>query len=291
MKTLQSTLVKILFTVFVITLTLNVSCILDAFDDEGDNVSNLDYEAKESFTYQIPDIGFLALQVEAINGNIGVKAISQLDTILIRGERIVKSESLEDAQEQLQNLQVVIDQSTNLLIIRTEQPKQTNGRSFQVNYGIEIPAEWPQKLVQVNGNITSELSLGNVNITGTNGNIFVKDCISTVETVLANGNINILDVFGSVHASLTNGNIITKMSLSDGGVCNLENVNGIVQLAIPTTTSATFSASTVNGLVSISNLDLNNSQISQRHISGILGDGKGTIVLQTTNGNVSTSGY
>jgi len=291
MKTLHNTMVKIVFTVFLLTLALNVSCIFDAFDDDDGGVSNLDYEARESFHFDIPDVGFNALHVEAINGNVEVIAIAQLDTIRIEGDRIVKSESLEDAQEHLPNLLVIIDQSTNNLIIRTEQPDQTNGRSYQVDYKIHIPADWGQHLLQINGNISSRDSQGNIHITATNGNIFVNNCQSVVEAVLTNGNISVTDVTGNVYGHLTNGNIVTKMILTENGVCGLQTVNGLVQLAIPTTTSATFSASTVNGSASISNLTLNNSHITLKSISGTLGDGKGTITLRSTNGNVSATGY
>ncbi|UCF63409.1 MAG: DUF4097 family beta strand repeat protein [bacterium] len=290
MKTLHSTFKKIILTVFLLVLTFNVSCIFNAIDDDGD-VNNLDYEARESFYFDIPDIGFNALHVEAINGNIEVISIAQLDTISIEGNRIVKSESLEDAQEHLPDLLVVIDQSTNNLSIRTEQPDQTNGRSYQVDYKIHIPADWGQRLIQINGNMSSRNSQGNIIITGTNGNIFVNNCQSRVEAVLTNGNISINDVTGSVQGQLTNGNIVTKMMLTESGFCALQTVNGLVQLTIPTTTSATFSASTSNGSATISNLVLSNSHITQKSISGTLGNGNGTITLRATNGNVGATGY
>jgi hypothetical protein len=283
---------KLRYSFLIISILVAISfqsCIINSND--GDNVNNNQFEAKEAFYYEIPDIGFNTLQVNAINGNIEVVAVAQIDTIIIQGERIVKSESIADAEDHLPLLQVIIDQSSQTLKIRTEQPSPANGRNYQVDYEVQIPADWVQDLEQANGNIISSGAQESIEIHSTNGNVIVNNCQTDVEAVLTNGNITITNVTGSVFAYLTNGNIISQIVLPEGGECEHTTTNGNIQLSIPDTTSAIFSATTVNGSVSISNLNLQNPQISQKSVSGTLGTGQGRIALESVNGIITATGY
>lgn len=278
----------VLFLAILVTFSFQ-SCIINSTDD--DDVNNNQYEAKESFYYEVADIGFNTLQMDAINGNIEVVAVAQIDTIIIQGERIVKSESIADAEDHLPLLQVIIDQSSQTLKIRTEQPNPANGRNYQVDYEVQIPADWVQDLEQVNGNILSSGAQESIEIHSTNGNIIVNNCQTDVEAVLTNGNITITNVTGSVFAYLTNGNIISQIVLPVGGECEHIATNGNIQFSIPESTSAEFSATTANGSVSISNLNLQNSQISQKSVTGTLGTGQGRIELESVNGIITATGY
>lgn len=290
MKNLSNKKFKYLFLLLSILVAISFqSCIINSNDN--DDVNNNQYEAKESFYFEIPDIGFNTLQMNGINGNIEVVAVAQLDTIIVQGERIVKSESIADAEDHLPLLQVIIDQATQTLKIRTEQPNPANGRNYQVDYEVQIPADWVQNLEQLNGNIISSGGQESIEIHSTNGNVVVNDCQTDVEATLTNGNITFSNVTGSVFAYLTNGNIISQIVLPLGGECEHVATNGNIQFSIPDTTSAQFSATTVNGSVIISNLNLQNSQISQKSVSGTLGTGQGRIELASTNGIITATGY
>jgi hypothetical protein len=286
--TTQKTIKNLLFFLTIIALCSFQSCIINA---DNDDVNNNQFEARQSFYYEVADIGFNTVEVDGINGNIEVTAVAQLDTIIIQGDRIVKSESIDDAEEHLPLLQVIIDQSSQTLKIRTEQPNPANGRNYQVDYEIQIPADWFQDLAQTNGNILSSGGQGPIAIHSTNGNIVVDNCQTDVEAALTNGNITITNVTGSVYAYLTNGNIISQIELPIGGECEHISTNGNIQLSIPVSTSAEFSAQTANGSVNISNLQLQNPQITQKSVTGILGNGQGRIDLQSTNGIITASGY
>lgn len=290
MKILNKNTFKNLFLLLSILIAFSFqSCIINATDD--DDVNNNQYEAKEAFYIEVPDIGFNTLQMDAINGNIEVVAVAQIDTIIIQGERIVKSESIADAEDHLPLLLVIVDQSSQTLKIRTEQPSPANGRNYQVDYEVQIPADWVQNLNQVNGNILSSGGQESIEIHSTNGNIIVDNCQTDVEAVLTNGNITITNVTGSVFAYLTNGNIISQFVLPAGGECEHKTTNGNIQLSIPASTSAEFSAQTANGSVSISNLQLQNPQVSQKSVSGTLGSGQGRIELESVNGIITATGY
>ena len=71
----------------------------------------------------------------------------------------------------------------------------------------------------------------------------------------------------------------------------VDNVNGSIVLDIPQNTSADFSASLVNGSISLQNLTLHNRVATSKSLQGRLGDGQGMISLRTTNGNIEVLGF
>ena len=96
---------------------------------------------------------------------------------------------------------------------------------------------------------------------------------------------------GNSAVSLVNGQIIAKITLPLNGSIEMANVNGNIELEIPTNTSAEFSAGLVNGNITITNLVLQNQVSSSTSLTGTFGNGEGTIALATVNGNINTTGF
>jgi len=88
-----------------------------------------------------------------------------------------------------------------------------------------------------------------------------------------------------------NGQITAKITLPLNGNIGMANVNGNIDLEIPTNTSAEFSAGLVNGNITITNLVLQNQVSSSTSLTGTLSNGEGTIALTTVNGNISATGF
>lgn len=82
------------------------------------------------------------------------------------------------------------------------------------------------------------------------------------------------------------------MDLPSNGEIRMSTDNGNLDLSIPTSTSAEFSA-TVDGIgeKSVTNLDITYSLNTQKSLIGTLGDGEGSITLSTVNGNVEVLGF
>ena len=89
---------------------------------------------------------------------------------------------------------------------------------------------------------------------------------------------------------MTNGNIDAGMSLPLNERIDLATVNGNVNLTIPTSTSAQFSASVTFGTVRVSNLNLKGGTSTTQAKSGTLGDGEGTIALRSSIGDITVTG-
>ncbi|MBN2357118.1 DUF4097 family beta strand repeat protein [candidate division KSB1 bacterium] len=238
-----------------------------------ENVDNTIYSASEEFSYEV-EIGSLQqFKITAINGPIDLVGIPGTSSVRIWGEKIVRSESIDDAESHLDDLRVSVVQDDGTLYLRTEQPERSHGREYIISYHIRIPAHW--KVIQslVNGDVVLDAVSGDV-------------CAN-----LVNGAILLRDLSGSVSAAVTNGNLDARINLPVAGYCTLTTVNGQIQLDVPTTTSAMFSALAMNGNISMQNLTLVDSESSRTSLKGKLGAGEGTITLSAVNGQIAVLGY
>ena len=76
----------------------------------------------------------------------------------------------------------------------------------------------------------------------------------------------------------------------DDGSLRVERVDAI-DLSIPQTTSAQFSATLATGSITLTNLILSNDTVTPGSRSGTLGSGDGTIDLDVVNGTIVVRGF
>ena len=258
------------YTVLFVLLLLIYGCGVTDLDDQ---ISNHNYAAKEEFTYNFEADGKNKLEISAVNGTIQITGDPAVTVVKIEGERIVQSESKEDAQEHLKDLSVEITQYERSLAVQTKQPKKSDGRNYIINYRVRIPNTWSIAVENVNGNLTVD-SLDN-----------------DVACDLVNGNCTLDEIKGDVYNSVVNGNIEGKLYLQQKGTFNISTVNGSIYISIPTSSNASFSSSVTNGFIQISNLPIETVKQTSKIVNGTLGEGAGNISLQTTNGNIKVSGF
>ena len=231
-----------------------------------------DFSASEDFSYKIAIKNLTSLELDAINGSVEIEGASNIDSVTIWGERRVESDSQEDADEHLEYLSVEMSESEDKLSIWTEQPEQSSGRNYIVEYNIQVPKSWQLDIAQVNGSIT----------------------ISSMENFLdvnaVNGSLNLEDISASVDGGVTNGSIDCSISLPESGTCKLAGVNSSIDLSIPQSTSAQFSARITSGAITLSNLYLQNQTVTPTSVTGTLGAGEGEIELVTVNGYITVTG-
>ncbi len=239
----------------------------------GNDVSNTNCSATESFSYEIPVQNQRRFILEAINGSIDVTGVSGASVAEIWGERRVESESTTDAEEHLYYLEVRVINNEDEVCVRTVQPDKSCGRNYEVTYHVRLPIDW------------------NVAVDNINGNIDIDSFNSCLSVDLVNGNTHLSEILGPVNINIVNGYIISQMTLPEDGRCSMDIVNGGIQLSIPTNTSAVFSAGVINGTVAVNGLPLHDIESTPFSICGILADGRGTINLNAVNGNLNVSGH
>lgn len=139
----------------------------------------------------------------------------------------------------------------------------------------------------------SQLDYLKVEISKLTNELIVKTSqpqLSNGRTFSVNYTIKVPDNLDLVIKSI-NGNIKGKVTVPSQGIVDVRLTNGVLELNIPQTTSAEFSASTINGSISTHNLNLHNRIETFKSLQGTLEDGEGTISLKSTNASIEVSGY
>ena len=248
-------------------LVLLVGC-----GDGVTSVRNTDFEAEESFVFNIDIMAQTRLLLTGVNGSIEINGDSDATSVTVAGTKLVESESLADANANLEFLDVIVEEGTSEILVRTDQPNDTGGRSFIVDYVIVVPEDMDVLVENVNGAVTA------------------RDIAGSVAVANVNGQIRLEDLRGDGTASVVNGQISADARMPLGARLELSTVNGAIDLEVPAGVSADFDASVVNGTINLSNLTLADIVQTANSLSGKLGGGQGEISLQTVNGTITVIG-
>ncbi|MDH3252010.1 MAG: hypothetical protein OEM41_04410, partial [Ignavibacteria bacterium] len=236
---------------------LTISCVfwIDCSSDNGvvdpsNNVSNTNFTAEQSFSFREHVTAQSQLQLDAINGTVTITGTTASDSLIITGERRVRSESVADAQANLQNLEVNVQNLANEVSVKTVQPDQANGRVYQVDYRITLPMTFAVLVKSINGDVTVDSVTSTVVVNHVNGTVFLED------------------VVGNTTVTLENGRIESEVTIPQNGTIDMRVTNGNLGLDIPVNTSANFSARVTNGTIGMSNLVLENPVSSATFLGG-----------------------
>ena len=254
--------------------------------EDGDN----DYSAVKDFYHRFDVAGQTGLRVEAISGTVTVRGVAGSDSVVIKGVMRVEAPSQADADARLAGLDVIVRSVQEEISAETSQPSDTEGRSYEVDYEITMPAEMTVLVSSVNGDITVQDIASELTVSSVNGDITIQDGAGELTVSSTNG-VVILDGFeGDASISVVNGSVVGDVTLPQYGQITMVVVNGSITLEIPEETSADFSAQVVNGFIGTHELDFTDLETTLTSITGILGDGEGTIDIVVTNGNIVVTG-
>ncbi|MEJ2721016.1 MAG: hypothetical protein P8181_07715 [bacterium] len=231
------------------------------------------FPAEDTFSYEVAREARTHFQLESVNGKIELTGSPDSNAIVVSGVRRVESHSVADATARLEGLTVEIDSTDTAVNVRTEQPVDTEGRNYIVNYSITLPDNF-------------QITIGNAN-----GNITVRTVTNGVVVSCANGTVVGEGIEGNTIMNVANGSIDTAVTLPAGAGVALDVANGYIHLEIPRETSAQFTATVANGQIGVDNLTLSNMVTTPTKVTGTLGDGDGSIVLGVANGDITVEGF
>ncbi|MGB2884905.1 MAG: hypothetical protein WBC47_04880, partial [Dehalococcoidia bacterium] len=163
---------------------------------------DLDYVAKESFSFRVDVVDHSRLRLEGVSGTITITGEPESDSVLITGERRVVSESMQDAEAHLPLLQVSVQEIGNEIYVKTTQPEQTHSRSYVVDYTITVPEGF---VVSVN-HVTGIVSISSV-----------KNSVSVNHVT---GEVLLAQISGSAVVNLVTGEIEAEVTLPEDGTIN-----------------------------------------------------------------------
>ncbi len=228
--------------------------------------------ARESFYYRFQVFEQVLLSVTGESGSITVTGSAWSDSIVVRGEKRVTSDSVEDALEHLDSLRVEVVNEAGLVSARTLQPEDTGGRLYEVDYEVTVPTDLA------------------VTLSAAYGPISIDSVAKPITASTVNGTVSLADIIASVTANVVNGRVEGEVTLPPQAVVSVSVVNGEIDLGFPVSTSAMFSATYVNGSVLTPGLPLQDVVESPGSVTGRLGEGDGSIGLSVVNGIITARG-
>ena len=229
-----------------------------------DEVANQNFSAQEPIAIDINVVNHNELLLNGKRGKVSVSGLPGATSITVTGMKRVLSESVQDAQAHLQDLTVTARDLTTSAMLKTNQPQCELGRGYIVDYTITLPDFF---LVRVNNNG------GDVTIDSIDNEVSINNIAGTV---------TLMDIVGSAAVNMVSGNIVAEIiSLPLNGTIQMKILTGDINLEIPTTTSADFTARVFTGNITLTNLVLLNPVVTPNLVTGILGTGQGNIDLET----------
>ena len=233
---------------------------------------DIDFEVSATFSYQVDAATQTLFRLENVNGTVEILGSPNVSVARVSGERIVGSDSRGDAQRYLDFVSVDIRSTDDWINVRSDVPRDTDGRTVTVNYDVILPADMDVEILNVNGEIVIEQIDRRVDVTNTNGNV------------------RLADVHGSAEIDLVNGNVNADVTLPSSGFVDFLVVNGNIALSVPFEVSAMLAADVTNGAINVVGLSVTDATSSSRSLHGQLGGGEGLIDLRTTNGTITIRG-
>ncbi|MGD8307087.1 MAG: hypothetical protein PVF17_10560 [Ignavibacteria bacterium] len=167
------------------------------------------------------------------------------------------------------------------------------------SHTIDLNSQTSFSLDGINGSINLEAVVGSNQIIISGEKIVSSTKYSNAGSYLKNITIGIDELTNeitvkTIQPKFSNGvtyKVNYTITIPAGLNIIVGNANGSIQLDISQNTSANFSASLVNGSISLHNLFLNDQIETFKSVLGTLGSGEGAITLSTTNGNIDVLGY
>lgn len=229
-----------------------------------DEVANQNFSAQAPIAIDINVVNHNELLLTGKHGNVSVSGLPGATSIAVTGMKRVLSESAQDAQAHLQDVTVTTQDLTTRALLETNQPQCELGRKYVVDYAITLPDFF---LVRINNNG------GDVTIDSIDNEVSINNIAGTV---------TLTDIVGSAAVDLISGDIVAEItSLPLNGTIQMKILTGDINLEIPTTTSADFTARVFTGNITLTNLVLQSPVVTPNLVTGTLGTGQGNIDLET----------
>jgi len=209
------------------------------------------------------------VSVSNINGSIVVDAWD-------RNEVKLEAVKIADSKETLSEVELKIESKPASFSVETNYDKWSdrndwgrNNHRLEVQFHLTVPR----------GAVLDEIETVNGSVTVANFSNYTK--ISAV-----NGNVKAANLRGTANLSTVNGEVAADFdSLGSGSKIILSTVNGRVNLVIPSDSSVTLKADSVNGKITNDfGLPVHKGQYVGRDLYGKMGDGDVQIKLNSVNG-------
>ncbi len=230
--------------------------------------------------------GMQTVKLTTENGFIK-SAVWSSDSIHIVLEKWATGTSATDAEDHIPDIKVYQTKDTISGVFKIEvDVPDLSERSYGCNITVNLPESLALEFESSNGEIVVENSIGGMDCHTSNGAISLENTRGAGDLETSNGKIDVKNHTGELSGTSSNGDVSAEVILPRGGDCILKTSNGKLTLAIPDTTSAMIDAITSNGKIEIVDLSVTILKLEQTEFKGKMGDGAGTIQVETSNGDI-----
>jgi len=224
------------------------------------------FSATKVVDYALPNTGIEQLVCRSHNGGITVIGDATATEIRVRAEITALASSQAEADALLHQLDVQRDTVDGQMKVAGIGPGSTWTQSSMFTFTITLPPRTTLDLRGHNGDLRLQGTAGDVQAETHNGRILGAAAGARVTAITHNGGVE-LDLRGG------------------GREVGIETHNGQVVVTLDADHGARVEASTHNGQIRCE-LPLQDVERERRHLTGRLGDGKGTLRITTHNGDV-----
>ncbi len=237
---------------------------------------------EEVFTKQISFQQGGYLELNNSNGGVDVQSWDKTE-VEIKAYKRIRAGSKGQAEELMKELKVEVVQTATEIRIATIAPQAIkkdggffnwlfNGdnNSYSVEYEIKVPKSIDLNIKTTNGKVYCQQIKGRLRLNATNGKITAREIDGLVRSKTTNGSLDIellsvLPPDEEINFSTTNGSITLRLPENYSAEVNLQTTNGHIDSDFPYTKQR---------------------DLSRQHVSGVIGDGAGTLYCHTTNGSI-----
>lgn len=216
------------------------------------------------------------VSISNVNGSITIEAWDRNEVQLVA----VKTA---DSKERLADVEIKVDAKPEFITIETDYgdwKRRTNGERWgergrlEVNYNLMVPR----------GAVLNDVET-------VNGSVTVSNFTNITRISAVNGMVKATNLRGTASLSTVNGEVVADFDRLDAGSkISLETVNGRVSLSIPSDSSATIRAESLNGNITNDfSLPVRKGKYVGRDLYGKVGNGDIPIKLESVNGPLAIS--
>lgn len=226
------------------------------------------YTAAKVVDVKLPVAGVREIVCSSHNGGITIVGDPAATEIALHAEVEIRAFSQEDASAQLAATAVTHDVVDGRLVVKGTHPAALSGKIATFRFTLTVPSQLALQLDTHNGDLVVRGLDGALQLETHNGEIRVDGASPRLAITTHNGDVQI-DASG--------------VGALDGEV---QSHNGEITLTVAAARGTRLDAATHNGQVRWPD-DAAEASYEDRHLRCRLGDGKGTLVLRTHNGEVA----
>lgn len=248
------------------------------------------FSAEAEFSFEIDSSNYTSFDIRGPAGTVDITGVQGENRIEVSGVRRVESDSVEDAEQHLADLQVEQSKTGTDILVEAEKPQDADGRNYIVNYTVTMPKTLTAKIINGAGEVTVDGMQAAVTIVNGAGDVIVQALQGALTITNGAGSVSVDDVLGSVSIGQGTGPVEASVTLPPNGDIEINTGNGNVDLMIPQSTSANLTAIVGMGSINVSDIALMNPVQEANSLSGNFGKGGGLIYLSTAVGNITITG-